>query len=154
MKTDAQKGAVAPLIAVLLFVIVICVALVVDLGHVHNVKVELQRAVDAASLAGAHHLPDQGRVETVAIAAAAANKTTVTSENIVLGQWDRYNLTASAVDRFTATTTNPDAVYVRALQDVEHIFFIFVDATTVTADAIAVAVPLTPVLPLAIVSCI
>jgi Flp pilus assembly protein TadG len=159
MKTDAQKGAVAPLIAVLLFVIVICVALVVDLGHVHNVKIELQRAVDAAALAGVRHLPDEGRVDTVAIAAAAANSAnqqsiTITSDEVVLGTWDKDNLTASAADRFTATATNPNAVYVRASQDVEHIFFIFVDATTVTADAIALSEPINPIFPLSIISCI
>ena len=159
MKVNAQEGAVAPLIAVLLLVIVVCVALVVDLGHVHNVKVELQRAVDAAALAGASHIPNEGRVQTVAIAAAHANSTgqapvTITNDDVILGRWDQNALGAPASTRFTATTVNADAVYVRATLDVDHIFFFFVDDTRVTADAIALARPTYPILPLAMVSCI
>ena len=69
-----QRGAVAPLIALLLFVIVICVALVVDLGRVHSVKAELQRAVDAAALAGARYVPRATDVTAAATAAAGGNQ--------------------------------------------------------------------------------
>ena len=159
MLLHSQKGAVAPLIAVLLLVIVVCVAFVVDLGHVHNVKAELQRAVDAAALAGAKHLPNANKVKAVAIATAAANtvgQDTVltTADDVVLGLWDKENLTATASERFTPSSVYPNAVYVRATRTVEHIFFFFVDATQVTADAIAVTEPINPVLPLAMVTCI
>ncbi len=158
-ETNTQKGAVAPLIAVLLLVIVVCVALVVDLGHIHNVKVELQRAVDAAALAGAHQIPDEGRVKTVAIAAAHANSSgqapvAITSDDVILGRWDQNALGSSASERFTATTVNADAVYVKAALDVAHIFFFFVEDTRVIADAIALSRPTYPILPLAMVSCI
>lgn len=78
MSTHNQKGAVAPLVAIMLVLIVVCVALVVDLGHIHNVKVELQRAVDAAALAGAGQLggsigAGQAAID-VAVATAAANR--------------------------------------------------------------------------------
>lgn len=154
-----QKGAVAPLIAVLLLVIIVSVAFVVDLGHVHNVKAELQRAVDAAALAGARHLPDPDRVDAVAIATAANNTVdkeavVVTPENVILGAWDMDTLTATASDRFTPTLINPNAVYVRAERDVGHIFFFFQDDTPVVADAIAVAEPVNPIIPLTMVSCI
>ena len=49
MKISDEKGAVAVLVAVMLVLILACLALVVDLGHLHNVKAQLQRAVDAAA---------------------------------------------------------------------------------------------------------
>jgi len=160
-----QRGAVAPLIALLLFVIVICVALVVDLGRVHSVKAELQRAVDAAALAGARYVPRATDVTAAATAAAGGNQVDgdkfanllsqpTTTLDIVLGKWDETALGQDAADRFTAGATDADAVYVKASYNVEHTFFFFTDSTTVIADAIALAKPIYPILPLAVVSCI
>lgn len=167
MRRSREQGAVAPLVAILMIVIVICVALVVDLGHLHNVKIELQRAVDAAALTGARYLPDADRVVATTTASAGANfvdgstlqdlltnETDATSLTIVLGGWDKDALGASADSRFDSTATNPDAVLVQASRDVDHVFFFFVDSTQVTADAIAVAEPINPVMPLSLVSCI
>ena len=53
MSISSERGSVVVLVAAMLFLIFFCVALVVDVGHIHNVKIELQRAVDAAALAGA-----------------------------------------------------------------------------------------------------
>ena len=83
MKTrirNREQGAVAPLVGILMVVFILCIALVVDLGHLHNVKVQLQRAVDAAALAGAQQLdgstatPDQDtKAGTVAMKVLAIN---------------------------------------------------------------------------------
>jgi len=51
-----ETGAVAPMVGIMIFLFVGCLALVVDLGLLHNVKVQLQRAADAAALAGALQL--------------------------------------------------------------------------------------------------
>ena len=81
-----SRGAVAPLVAIMLILIVVCVALVVDLGHIHNVKVELQRAADAAALAGAQQLTGGSGAATnarnVAVATALAN--TVDQDQVVI----------------------------------------------------------------------
>lgn len=56
-----QEGVVAPLFAILLVfgIIVGILALVLDLGHMHNVRSELQKAADACALRGARaFLPD------------------------------------------------------------------------------------------------
>lgn len=163
MLTRNQKGAVAPLIAILLVLIVVCVALVVDLGHIHNVKVELQRAVDAAALAGAQQLPDETNIKAVAIATAAANSVdnaplVITTGDVNLGWWDKEALGQEATLRFhnpPPSEETVNAVKVTATRNVDHFFFFFdPDGTDVTADAIAIreAIPLAT--PIAVVSCI
>jgi hypothetical protein len=161
------KGAVAPLVAIMLVVIIVCVALVVDLGHIHNVKIQLQRAVDAAALAAAKQLngsADQvANARAIAVATAAANDVTeiifvdaeckYSSTESCLGTWNADDLNLEADARFNQTEDSPEAVLVRAARVVPHIFFFFVDSTQVSADAIAVAEPFNPVLPLALISC-
>ncbi|MBI3839439.1 MAG: hypothetical protein HY288_16085 [Planctomycetia bacterium] len=51
-----HRGAVAPLVAVLLVPLLAMVAFTVDMGYVVRVKAELQNAADAAALAGAAEL--------------------------------------------------------------------------------------------------
>jgi len=169
MKTiirDREHGAVAPLVAILMVVFILCVALVVDLGHLHNVKVHLQRAVDAAALAGAQQLsgvPGQDDNATnVAKATAAINRVdnitdgswvNSTSLVIELGTWD---LDITATDRFSTpvATDTGNAIKVTATFQADNFFYIFSGTSTVTADAIAVAAPKSPVLPLAIITCV
>ena len=55
-RVAARKGAVTVLVAILLVVLLGCVALAVDIGHLYVVRTELQRAADAAALAGAQAL--------------------------------------------------------------------------------------------------
>lgn len=186
MLTHNQKGAVAPLVAIMLVLIVVCVALVVDLGHIHNVKVELQRAVDAAALAGAQQLNGSAgssqKAIDVAVATAAANTVDRDPVNIIPAdtanpnfkgfaikmvqpiKWDK-NITdpvsgtpLSTSSRITPLSTaqydTANGLWVTASMEVKHIFFFFTDNTPVTADAIAVATPEVPVLPLAIITCI
>lgn len=181
---NSQNGAVVPLVAILLLVIVVCVAFVIDLGHIHNVKVELQRAVDAAALAAARQLPNETNVDTVARAVAATNtvdNSPVPTDGehlrVELGLWrtetaslglpvsdgtancttptDRWNGAGVAGETGEDLCgSSPNAVLVKATRDVQHAFFFFRNDTEVVADAIALAEPINPVLPLAIVSCI
>ncbi len=167
VQKNNEKGAVIVLVAVMLVLILTCVAFVVDLGHIHNVKVGLQEAVDAAALAGAAKLDGtSGQIQgakDVAIATARANGVTEVSftdsecetsaTDSCIGTWDAEALGSNAAARWTQTETSPDAILVRATRAVGHIFFFFGGSTTVTADAIAVATPYNPVLPLALVSC-
>lgn len=182
-----SRGAVAPLVAIMLILIVVCIALVVDLGHIHNVKVELQRAVDAAALAGAQQLSGGigAGINARAVAVATALANTVDQGQVVIdpdaivnpnfkGQsivavqpinWnpnivdpDTGN-TLTTSERITPITdstlySTANGLWVTAQRDVNHIFFFFVGSTQVTADAIAVATPEVPILPLAIVTCI
>jgi Flp pilus assembly protein TadG len=168
---NREQGAVAPLVAILIVLFILCLALVVDLGHLHNVKVQLQRAVDASALAGARQLDgsvgQDGNARNVARATAAINRVDGrtglladdgwvdgTSVVIALGSW---NPDITANDRFATPPEDPDtanAIKVTATLQVDNIFFFLTDNSTVTADAIAVAKPSVPVLPLAVVSCI
>lgn len=167
MRYSAQRGAVAPLVAVLLFVIVICVAFVVDLGHIHSVKGQLQRAVDAAALAAARQLPNEIKVTAVAEATARINtvdgqfladlldnESDQTTLSVDAGFWDTIDLGGTPATRWDTDATPSNAVKVRASRDVDHVFFFFLDSTLVVADAIALAEPINPVQPLALVSCI
>lgn len=167
MKLARQRGAVAPLIAIMLFVIIICVALVVDLGHVHNVKGQLQRAADAAALAGARYLPTAAKVTAVAVATAGgnsvdgetlatllANEPAQTTLDVALGSWDKDALGSAPSVRWVTNGTPTSAVKVRVKRDVGHIFFFFLSSTEVVADAIAITEPINPVLPLMVTSCI
>lgn len=175
MKTPSilnnTKGAVAPLVAIMLIVIIVCVALVVDLGHVHNVKVQLQRAVDAAALAGAHELTDDVLAATAATGVVRANsvdnqaigdeidlfRVTVTLD---FGLWDDSDaaLGQPASVRYNSVGIpageTPNAIKVTATRNVDHVFFWFLENTPVTVDAIAVNKihPLT--IPISVVTCI
>lgn len=176
-----ETGAVAVLVGVMIVLFIGSVALAVDLGMLHNVKVQLQRAADASALAGALQLDtasDQdNRAIAAAKAAAAANRVqgvtgflsgtsgwvSDTSVVPVPGTWDA-DVTASGA-RFTPTAVGANtgnAVQVTATLEVQHIFArvfqIFnpggSNSTTVKADAIAVAEFVQPALPIALLSCI
>ena len=53
-----QRGAVAPLVALMLPVLIVSAAFAIDLAYVHVVRNEMQNDADAAALAGAHALVD------------------------------------------------------------------------------------------------
>ena len=166
-----EKGAVAPLVGIMIVLFIGCLALVVDLGMLHNVKVQLQRAADAAALAGALQLDtasDQdNRATTAARSAAAANRVQGDSGflnaggwvdndsvEVALGHWDPD---VGQTNRFTSpvAANTGNAVQVTASVEVQHIFGrIFNTSTTVSADAIAVADFEEPGLPIAMLSCI
>ena len=169
----SETGAVAVLVGVMIVLFIGCLALAVDLGMLHNVKVQLQRAADASALAGALQLDtanDQdNRAIAAARAAAAANRVegvtgflsgtsgwvSNTSVVPVLGTWDP-NVSASSNRFSTPVAANTgNAVKVTASMEVQHIFARIIRAsTTVKADAIAVAEFVQPGLPIALLSCI
>ncbi len=173
-RINHQRGAVAVLVAVMLILIFVCVALVVDMGHIHNVKVEMQKAVDAAALAGAQQLTGNANqvlyAKNVAVATAATNdvnEVTFISTDCVnsttescLGWWKEFDEDANSLlgedasVRFEQSEDAPNAVLVRATRTVPHFFFFFLPSTDVTVDAIAVAEPVNPIMPLTLVSCI
>lgn len=66
-----QQGAIAPIFAVLLPVLLMFAALAVDVGRAYALRTELEIAVDAAALAAASQL--DGRPDARARAIAAAN---------------------------------------------------------------------------------
>lgn len=154
-----ERGAVIVLFAVMLVVIVVCTALVVDIGHIHNAKAELQRAVDAAALAAAARLPD-GQYANAAVAVGAENSVdgapaVIQTADVVRGWWDpEIGPGKTPATRFDPTSTPYTAVRVSATYNVDHAFFFFTPFTTVQADAVALAEPINPVMPLTIVSCI
>lgn len=160
MGLSNERGSVVVLVAVMLFLIFMCVALVVDIGHIHNVKIELQRAVDAAALAGAQQIPgDNAVIIASAVAMGRANKVdndavTINAADVVPGWWETKIIPGeTAFDRFTGGGTTINAVKVTATLDVPHFFFFPVDDTKVTADAIAVSQTINPVSPLAMIGC-
>lgn len=165
-----ETGAVAPLVGIMIFLFIGCLALVVDLGMLHNVKVQLQRAADASALAGALQLntavDQDSRADKAARAAAAANRVQGVmglseaggwvdndSVTVEVGHWDTD---PNASNRFTSAAANTgNAVKVTATIEVQHIFArIFRTSSTVRADAIAVAEFKEPGLPIAMLSCI
>lgn len=160
MGLSNERGSVVVLVAVMLFLIFFCVALVVDIGHIHNVKIELQRAVDAAALAGAQDIPD-GSAAVVATAVAMGNANQVDNDAVVIdpakvevGWWKTEIIPGeTAFDRFTAGGTTINAVKVSVTLNVPHFFFFPIEDSVVTADAIAVYLTINPVFPLAMVAC-
>lgn len=160
MSLSNERGSVAVLVAVMLFLIFYCVALVVDIGHIHNVKIELQRAVDAAALAGAQEIPAGADVvKTTAVAIGSANKVdndavVINPADVVIGLWDtQITVGKTAADRFSAGGTPVNAVRVSVTLSVPHFFAFPVEPTKVTADAIAVYQTINPVSPLAMIGC-
>lgn len=165
-----EQGAVAVLVAILMVVFILCVALVVDLGHLHNVKVQLQRAADAAALAGARQLDGNSSQDSNAVTAARATaaqnlvdgKTGLVADGgwvdsnslkVDLGTWDQDKTLTS---RFTspAEANKAKAIKVTATLEVEHYFFYFTKSTGIVADAIAVNSYEETAMPIALLSCI
>lgn len=165
-----EQGAVAVLVAILMVAFILCIALVVDLGHLHNVKVQLQRAADAAALAGARQLDGNASQDSNATAVARAtaalnmvdNKTGlvgaggwVDNASVVvdLGTW---NTDHAASSRFTspADPNMAKAIKVTATLLVDHYFFFFTNGTNIIADAIAVNAYEETAMPIALLSCI
>jgi len=158
MVRNSERGAVTVIVAIMMILIFVCVALVVDIGHIHNSKIELQRAVDAAALAAAQELP-AGSIVATAEAFLLANQIDKNDAHntisVTPGSWNETIIPGqTAANRFTPGAPPLDAVMVAVSRTVEHYFFFFTPGTTVTADAIAVAKPINPVVPLALISCI
>lgn len=165
-----EHGAVAVLVAILMVAFILCIALVVDLGHLHNVKVQLQRAADAAALAGARQLDGSSSQDSNATAVAKAtaalnkvgNKTGLVGEGgwvddtsviVDLGTWNPDHTETSRYSSPVASNT-ANAIKVTATLEVEHYFFFFTNGTTIVADAIAINTFQEQTIPIAVVSCL
>ena len=73
-KPDEQRGAILPLIAIVLMVLMGAAAMAVDLGWLYWQSLEVQRGADAAALAGVVYEPDlRTLAHSEATAAAKAN---------------------------------------------------------------------------------
>lgn len=85
-------------------------ALTIDVGHLYNVRAEMQNTADAAALAGAQMLPDQAAARSAARDYAKRNGArygdVVRDSDIVMGKWD------AATSTFTPNGLPINAVHV------------------------------------------
>ncbi len=132
MTTDAyravrRRGVVVPFVAVIMLVLLGMAALTVDLGHLHNTHAEMQRAVDAAALAGASGLLEGEEVMRIrAYELAESNLvdgSPVQNEEVEVtaGNWEWFSR------EFTPGSTpggrTPNAVRIVASRDTVSLFF-------------------------------
>lgn len=128
-----DKGAMAVIVAITLFMLLSMGALTIDIGHSLVARNELQNVSDAAALAGARELgliyetlppyaqfsyqltdpaPVHNAVQTIASQNQAAGVfITVNASDIQIGQWN------GAAKTFTVTNTFPNAVRVTSRRD-------------------------------------
>ena len=66
-RASDERGQILSITAVAMTMLIICVGLVIDVGHAMLVQRQLQAGVDAAALAGVQHLPDKPMAESVAM---------------------------------------------------------------------------------------
>jgi hypothetical protein len=126
--TPDDRGAVLPLTALMIVVIIWCVALAIDLGRIYLVKCELQRAADAGAMAAALGLfatppgtqnpvpvsPDCSRAFSVCQSVVGGNQADASglvalSNDVTFGNWD------AASGTFTPTGCTPQVNAVRVL---------------------------------------
>jgi Flp pilus assembly protein TadG len=73
-RPSAERGAVLPMLAIIVVVLVGAAAMAVDLGWLYWQSIEVQHGADAAALAGVIYEPDQrAQAHAAGIAAAAEN---------------------------------------------------------------------------------
>jgi len=130
--TPDERGTVLPLTALMIVVIIWCLALAIDLGRVYLVKCELQRAADAGAMAAALGLfavpsgsqnpvpvsPDCSRAFSVCQSVVGANQADASglvalSNDVTFGSWDG----ASGTFTPTGCTTQVNAVKVLLRKD-------------------------------------
>lgn len=91
------RGAIALLAAFLVVALLGMVAFAIDVGYIAYAQAELQRSADAAALAAAAQLPDEGLAIDAAIASSQENETGVTPiilpADVTCGSWDRKSAT-------------------------------------------------------------
>jgi hypothetical protein len=82
-RASEESGQVLVITAIAMTCMIICVGLVVDVGHAMLVQRQLQAGVDAAALAGVQHLPDAPMAEAVALqySATPGSKNAVNTVN-------------------------------------------------------------------------
>lgn len=111
--THRRRGVAAVFSVVILVVLLGFTALTVDVGHIYNVRAELQNAADAAALAGLQMLPDQSLALKTAQEYGNMNHsrygTILAASDVTLGKWD-----------WDASTFTPGDTPVNALHVYTH----------------------------------
>jgi Flp pilus assembly protein TadG len=114
MDRHPERGAVLPIVAITLPVLLAMAAIVIDLGHLYQVRSQLQATADAAALAGAAMLPNATSVGSEAAKYADLNYpghgTVVKTADVVPGHWNGTSFTAGG------TPTNAVRVTARRAQ--------------------------------------
>ena len=117
-----RSGAVAVMAAVGGAVALAAAAVAIDLGSIALTARRVQGAADLAALSAARHLE---RADAAARATAAANLPDLTGYGLTLGRY-RPDPALAPVDRFTASSLDPDAAEVRLTAEARlyfaHIF--------------------------------
>jgi hypothetical protein len=89
--TQRRRGVAAIFSVIILVVLLGFTALTVDVGHIYNVRAELQNAADAAALAGLQMLPDQSLALKTAREYGNMNHaqfgSIIGDSDVVLGNW-------------------------------------------------------------------
>lgn len=155
-----RRGAIIVAVAVSLIAIMGFVALSIDVGHIYNVKAELQRTADAAALAAVAEL-SKGGSDTAAMESARQTASQYAAINQVLSApllLDDTDITfgrayvSSGDGKYTFETTQvaPNAVRVRARRTTDSpsgpvpLFFaraLGIATADVSAQATAVVIP-------------
>lgn len=121
-----QGGAVAIIVGLSIFVLVVMLGLVLDLGQLYITKTELQNAADAAALAGAKDLDGTAdgidRAESQAISTADAN-------SVRFGANAGAVVIASANIEYGPSPSGPWSVYAAARAAPAELSFLKVDTS-------------------------
>lgn len=119
-----ESGQSLVMVVLLLSVLLGFAALIVDVGLLYAEKAKLQNVADAAALAGAQMLPDQGSAESIAIDYAEFNDFTISTDDVDV-PYDE----------------DDTKIGVELESDVPYIFANFLDligtGTTISASAVA-----------------
>ncbi|MCA9197718.1 MAG: hypothetical protein KDA87_09280 [Planctomycetales bacterium] len=161
-KQNRRRGNVLVVACLLIFVIVSFTALVVDLGYIHNAKVELQRSADAAALAACWELGDSSAQAGITSQAMLASRqeaqnyatvneickaaTTLGQADVEFGTVNNFSLTPVSFDTSDPSKFNAVRVRIRRDGDLnEDVPFFFgkvwgTDGKAMTAEATAAMV--------------
>lgn len=145
LQKNRRRGVAAAQVLVVIFVLLGCVALAVDVGFIYDARGAMQSAVDASSLAGASALEKgHGPAKSRAVEYAAKNSITKipikSSElTITIGNWD--GLLEKFFPSNETDAITPNAIRVRGVRSGVPLFFgPVLGRKTTTLDKFATAV--------------
>lgn len=142
--TSRERGAVIPLVAMMLSTLMLGAAFTVDLGRLRTARRDLQADADFLALDAASVLEGQPADEVLPLVVDEANASadrnnyafeTITSEHVELGIWQ-----SNAFDAFDTTDGHevPNAVRITLTDSVDMLFDFSTDRRSVTRTAIGV----------------
>jgi len=140
---NREKGAIIVLTALLLPMMMLCLALAIDLGNLYSHKTRLQNAADAAALAGARAYAASEEENTTADTVTSHPYADAEAERYIEADAELKNLpNAEIVPQFEAVEVEDDnAVYYGVkLQETVPLYFLRIIGKTeqeVSADSIA-----------------